>query len=346
MDSLTQICLGAAVGEAYLGKKVGNKAILWGAILGTVPDLDVLFKPLYPFVEGLVMHRGLSHSLIFFVLSAPIFGWLIHKIHPKAASVKKWAWFSFWVMFTHAILDCFTSWGTQLFWPHPMRVAWNNIFVADLAYTLPLLICLIWLMFKRKDSTTRTRLNHIGLTLSSFYMILTFVNKGAADSVFASSLKENNISYADFSTRPTPLNTILWNAMAEGEDYFYSGYYSLLADDHSIQWDSIPKNHDLLSAHSDNEDWKDLILFSGGEYALEKTESDTILIHDLRFGKMQFPDGTSDFVFTFYGVPSEENNTIDFSQKPLPNEKLSSEDMKQVFSGLWETIKGNKLPTN
>ena len=61
---------------------------------------------------------------------------------------------------------------------------------------------------------------------------------------------------------------------------------------------------------------------------------------------MQFPDGTSDFVFTFYGVPSEENNTIDFSQKPLPNEKLSSKDMKQVFSGLWETIKGNKLPPN
>tara|TARA_B100000768_G_scaffold112236_1_gene103971 strand:+ start:14585 stop:15625 length:1041 start_codon:yes stop_codon:yes gene_type:complete len=344
MDSLTQICLGAAVGEAYLGKKVGNKAILWGAILGTVPDLDVLFKPFYPFVEGLVMHRGLSHSLIFFVLSSPIFGWFIHKIHPRTASVKKWAWFSFWVMFTHAILDCFTSWGTQLFWPLPLRVAWNNIFVADLAYTLPLLICLIWLMFKRKDSATRRRLNHIGLTLSSFYMIFTFVNKTAAGSVFKSSLKENNISYGDFSTRPTPLNTILWNAVAEGDDYFYSAYYSLLADDHSIHWDSIPKNHDLLNAHSDNEDWKDLILFSGGEYALEKTESDTILIHDLRFGKMQFPDGTTDFVFTFYGVPSEENNTLDFSQKPLPNEKLSSEDIKQVFSGLWETIKGNKLP--
>ncbi len=344
MDSLTQICLGAAVGEAYLGKKVGNKAILWGAILGTVPDLDVLFKPFYPFVEGLVMHRGLSHSLIFFVLSSPIFGWFIHKIHPRTASVKKWAWFSFWVMFTHAILDCFTSWGTQLFWPLPLRVAWNNILVADLAYTLPLLICLIWLMFKRKDSATRRRLNHIGLTLSSFYMIFTFVNKTAAGSVFKSSLKENNISYGDFSTRPTPLNTILWNAVAEGDDYFYSAYYSLLADDHSIHWDSIPKNHDLLNAHSDNEDWKDLILFSGGEYALEKTESDTILIHDLRFGKMQFPDGTTDFVFTFYGVPSEENNTLDFSQKPLPNEKLSSEDIKQVFSGLWETIKGNKLP--
>ena len=41
MDSLTQIVLGAAVGEAVLGKKVGNRAMLWGAVAGTIPDLDV-----------------------------------------------------------------------------------------------------------------------------------------------------------------------------------------------------------------------------------------------------------------------------------------------------------------
>ena len=40
MDSLTQIVLGAAVGEVALGKKVGNKAMLYGAIAGTIPDLD------------------------------------------------------------------------------------------------------------------------------------------------------------------------------------------------------------------------------------------------------------------------------------------------------------------
>ena len=41
MDSLTQIVLGAACGEATLGKKIGNKALLFGAIGGTIPDLDV-----------------------------------------------------------------------------------------------------------------------------------------------------------------------------------------------------------------------------------------------------------------------------------------------------------------
>lgn len=48
MDSLTQIALDAAVGETVLGQRVGRKAALWGAILGTLPDLDVLI----PFGES------------------------------------------------------------------------------------------------------------------------------------------------------------------------------------------------------------------------------------------------------------------------------------------------------
>ena len=43
MDSLTQAALGGAVGYAVLGNKVGRKAALWGAILGTLPDLDVFY---------------------------------------------------------------------------------------------------------------------------------------------------------------------------------------------------------------------------------------------------------------------------------------------------------------
>ena len=79
MDSLTQIVLGAAVGEAVLGRKVGNKAILWGAVAGTIPDLDVLSKYFVDEVTALEMHRGFSHSILFSLLFAPIFGFLIKK---------------------------------------------------------------------------------------------------------------------------------------------------------------------------------------------------------------------------------------------------------------------------
>lgn len=79
MDSLTQIVLGAAVGEAVLGKKVGNRALLWGAVAGTIPDFDVLAKFFVDPVTNTEMHRGFSHSIVFSVLFAPIFAYFIKK---------------------------------------------------------------------------------------------------------------------------------------------------------------------------------------------------------------------------------------------------------------------------
>lgn len=81
MDSLTQVVLGAAVGEAALGKKIGNRAIVWGGIAGTIPDLDVLGNAFMTPVEALAFHRGITHALVFFVIAAPIFAWLTHQFY-------------------------------------------------------------------------------------------------------------------------------------------------------------------------------------------------------------------------------------------------------------------------
>ena len=99
MDSLTQIVLGAAVGEATLGKKVGNKAMLWGAIAGTIPDLDVLGRSFLDDITALEWHRGISHSLFFSLVAAPVLGWLLHQFHKKRkneATTKQWSWLFFY----------------------------------------------------------------------------------------------------------------------------------------------------------------------------------------------------------------------------------------------------------
>ena len=63
MDSVTQIVLGSAVGHAVLGRQAGRRAALWGAVCGTLPDLDVLV-PLADPVAAFTYHRSASHSLI------------------------------------------------------------------------------------------------------------------------------------------------------------------------------------------------------------------------------------------------------------------------------------------
>ncbi len=81
MDSLTQIVLGAACGEAALGKKIGNRAMLWGAIGGTIPDLDVLGNFMMTEMESLAFHRGISHSFFFACTMPFLFAWLADRFY-------------------------------------------------------------------------------------------------------------------------------------------------------------------------------------------------------------------------------------------------------------------------
>lgn len=176
MDSLTQIVLGAAVGEAVLGKKVWNKAMLYGGIAGTIPDLDVMATHFTDTVTALSVHRGFTHSIVFSVVFAPIFGWLVSR-YESYKSIKGWSWLFFWAFFTHPILDAHTTWGTQLFWPMDLRLAFKTIFVIDPLYTVPFLVFLILAMLQKRTSSKRRLYNNVGLIISSSYLAFTFLLK-------------------------------------------------------------------------------------------------------------------------------------------------------------------------
>ena len=111
MDSLTQMALGAACGEVVLGKKVGNRAMLWGAIGGTIPDLDVLGNLFLDDVGALAFHRSITHSLLFAVLAPFVFGWLVHRLYDSDLYRSK-GWKGF-ITFANALfvfLVAFVAW--------------------------------------------------------------------------------------------------------------------------------------------------------------------------------------------------------------------------------------------
>lgn len=89
MDSLTQIILGAAVGEVCLGKRIGNRAMLWGAIAGTIPDLDVISNLWLTPLQGLVAHRGITHSLFFAIVFSFIIAWLVKRYYDSNWYTKR-----------------------------------------------------------------------------------------------------------------------------------------------------------------------------------------------------------------------------------------------------------------
>ena len=332
MDSLTQIVLGAAVGEATLGKKVGNKALLYGAIAGTIPDLDVIANSLTDTITAIEWHRGFSHSILFCILFAPLFGWLVSKVERKSGlGWKPWAILFFWCLFTHPLLDAFTTWGTQLFWPFETRLAFNAVFVIDPLYTVPFLILTIMVLFYKRDSKTRQHLNRTSIILSTSYLLVALLVKQLVNQKFEQALQEQGIAYRQISTRPAPMNIVLWNANVDTEGSYLIGDYSLF-DSAPIQFTAYPKKRSASRDLSEYENVQRLITIAEGWYILEEKEG-SWRFNDLRFGLIPRKNGDPYFAFSY--------------RLQLENGKIRAKevsktrgDAEYLMTSLWARIKG------
>ena len=331
MDSLTQIVLGAAVGEAVLGKKVGNKAMLYGAIAGTIPDFDTFASHFTDTVTALEIHRGFTHSIVFSVVFAPIFGWLVSRWE-KTASWKNWSWLFFWGFLTHPLLDAHTTWGTQLFWPLDLRLAYKNIFVIDPLYTLPFLVFVILAMRKKRTSPKRRKLNNLGLIISSAYMLLTLILKGITYQKFTDALQQQNILYSEIETKPSPFNTILWTANVDTKDAYLIGHYSFF-DAQPIQFTAYPKNHEWIEDLKEEENVQRLIKITKGWYTITK-ENEKLYLNDLRFGLLGFSPSAKNFTFSFQ--LEKKNGEVIITEK-----EKDTRDAKKLLGELWKRILGN-----
>lgn len=333
MDSLTQIVLGAAVGEVVLGKKIGNRAMLWGAVAGTIPDLDVIARYLTDTITATEIHRGFSHSILFAMGMAPLLGWLVYQLNKRPdVRWRDWSWLFFWGLFTHPLLDAFTTWGTQLFWPFDVRLAFNSIFVIDPLYTIPFLICVIIAATRRREALSRKRINNLGIYISTGYLILTLVFKFFAHKQVVKSLDEQQIVYSKISTRPAPMNTILWNVNVDAGDTYLIGDYSFF-DTQPVSFKRYPKKRKEAVELVGTNEVRRLIDISEGWYILER-ENNKWVYNDLRFGVIPIDDIHSQFVFR-YILKEKEGHIIATEDRPKP------ENAQAILTTLWERILGN-----
>lgn len=333
MDSLTQIVLGAAVGEAVLGKKIGNKALLYGAIGGTIPDLDVCLGLFTDTITAIELHRGFSHSILFSILMAPLLGWFVNKLeNKKNIGWQAWTKLFFGSLITHPLLDAFTTWGTQLCWPSDIKVAFNAIFVIDPLYTLPLLVGCIGVACCQRKSILRIRFNKIGLMLSTIYLLSTLILKFYAHRTIATALKNQDIEYIAISTRPSPLNTILWNANIDTKEYYLTTDYSFF-DTKPLRFKKYPKLREKSADLMKDANIQRLIKIAEGWYVIEEKEGQWYF-NDLRFGVIPREDGSSFFAFSYL---LEEKEGFIQAKETYKNQR----DAKFLIQTLWKRLQGN-----
>lgn len=398
MDSLTQIILGAAMGEVTIGKKVGNRALLWGAVGGTIPDLDVISGLFVSPIRELAMHRGFSHSIAFGILGGIGFGWLIHRMYssryhkyfatigwllipfavlffiskiferemglmtisimsaifglmgwwlyrryhkqPRSApqaSLRDWQWLMFWSVFTHPLLDCFTTYGTQLLLPFSdYRVAFNSISVADPIYTVPFLLCIIIASWLRRSDGLRRKLAWIGIGLSSMYLVFTVINKQRINKVWTDSLQAQGITYSRYMTSPTILNNVLWSCLADTPDGIVYGQYSLFDKEPVVKYELFERREDLLQAAEEDKTIKTLRWFSNDYFIVSSLGGDTLQVNDLRFGVSTSASGDQHFIFNFPVIKREDGwyEMLKTNGGPPPGEE------QDMMTKLWARIKG------
>lgn len=306
MDSITQAALGAAVGELLLGRRMGNRAMVWGALFGTLPDLDVLASPFMDTAQKLAHHRGASHSLIIMVLasvfSAP---WLARFWKKDKISQARAGWFVFLVWSTHVLIDCFTVYGTSVLWPFSeKRVAFNNLFIIDPLYTAPLVVSLVWLAFLRtkKQQAKRRKVGLWGLGLSSGYVVLSLLAKWVASGGFEADLARRGTPGERRFEAPTPFNILLWRAVVDHGDELWVGYRSVFESRSApVRWTVYPRNRAVFETVSKEREAATLDWFSDGWW-IARPNKTGVWIADVRFGETREWGAKKDMVdsrFTF-----------------------------------------------
>jgi inner membrane protein len=331
MDSLTQIALGSAVTVAAMGRRTAVwKAATWGAVAGTLPDLDA-FIDHGDAVLNMVLHRGESHALFFLTLFAPLMAWGVSRLHGEGALFKRW-WLALWLaLVTHPLLDTMTVYGTQLLLPftnHPFAV--GSVFIIDLAYTLPLLIGVIVAVANPRIGF---KANALGLALSSAYLVWSVIAQQQVTQLAQASLQRQGIPAERLLVTPAPFNTVLWRVVAMGPDSYVEGHYSLLDASPEIPWRRYEQGTALAQRHADVDGLRRIAAFSHGFYKVDEREG-RLFVTDLRMG--QEPS----YIFRFdLGSGAERANG------PRPAALVGERgDLRAGMAWLWRRLWGEPLP--
>lgn len=250
MDSLSQIVLGGAVAAAIAPAGHRRAALLAGAALGTLPDLDALvlaFTAADP-VALMVEHRSYSHSLLVLPWVAALIWWAFKRFgHGRVAQApSRWFWAILLALVTHPLLDAFTVYGTQLWWPFtPAPTMWSSVFIIDPLYTVWLLIGCVVAWFARARPLAQQALV-AGLVLSSGYLGWSLLAKHSVEREAGRALAAMGLGDAPRFSVATPFNTLLWQVVAMTPSGYVIGERSLVADTGPMTFQGYPSNVQTL----------------------------------------------------------------------------------------------------
>jgi inner membrane protein len=333
MDSLSQMALGAAVGVAVMGRRTALwKAATWGAVAGTLPDLDVLIDHGDP-ILNMVLHRAETHAPFWLTLFSLPMAAAVARLHGEWHQWRRW-WLAIWLaLVTHPLLDAITVYGTQLLLPFSDRpLGVGSIFIIDPLYTLPLLVGVVWALGSG-GSRRGLLANTAGLVLSTAYLGWGVLAQQHVETLARESLAAQGIRAERLLVVPTAFNSVLWRVVAVADGRYHEGFRSLLDEGRQMHFDRFDQGAPLARELAGIDGVQRIRAFSQGFYKLHE-DGPRLLVSDLRMG--QEPN----YVFSF-AVAERHSPPVPL----VPSVQVGSRgDLGRALSWLWRRALGEPLP--
>ncbi|SFR81535.1 inner membrane protein [Marinobacter daqiaonensis] len=323
MDSLTQAVLGASIGGAVAGKFLGRTALVGGALLGTLPDLDVVID-YGTAIANFTQHRGFSHSLFVLVPLALALGFALHRWKP-AVPLGRCLAFTLLILVTHPLLDVLTTYGTQLFWPIGPPLGTTSIFIIDPLYTLPLLAAFIYGLVR----PPALKFQATALALSSLYLVWAVTAQTLVEQRVTPELARQGLDDAPMMVQPMPFNTLLWRVTVMGEMERLEMVTGPFEDDRPLVVERFPVNRTLLLQLAALPEGQRLIWFTDG-FLDVRARDDRLLATDIRLGV----PGAHPFTFVVAERTADDWKPVDSTKTSRPT---VSRDAIQAF---WSRLSG------
>ncbi|MCU0780639.1 MAG: hypothetical protein MUF04_05995 [Akkermansiaceae bacterium] len=283
---------GAAWGEAMLGARLGNRALLWGGALALAPGaLD--------FVAGLVLrtsaHLAFSaaatHSLVVVGLAAALVPrWLASPGKKAKLSRGRIACFAALAWLTGPLLACLTVPGVQVLWPFPApRLCADVLAPGDampgLLLAVPL-AAMAWVRGKKKaDLAKRRRLWWWGLALAGSYLVVLLAGKLWATAGFGADLARRGVGGTPHGASPTAWNPLLWRGLARRDDAVWLAHRSIWENRSTpVRWIILPRHQDAFARFADTAEARRLAATSG-DWWICRPNATGLWLADLRAGE-------------------------------------------------------------
>ncbi|MDR0724857.1 MAG: metal-dependent hydrolase [Prevotellaceae bacterium] len=328
MDSLTHILTGAAIGQMFSEKNdKSRRPLVWGAIAGSIPDLDAIVQPFISQENSMLFHRGISHSLLLWALCSPLLALLLNKIGKgDKRSYFKWLKISVTAWLSHIVLDLFNTYGTGIFEPFShARISYDAVNVIDLFYLIPILTMSVFCVFYLKNYVKKVLLASAVVTFSAIYIAVSVFIKISMENTAEMQCAKQNIRTARIISSPLPISNLAWKIVAETDDGHYVGtYYGFWKNYTPFRY--IPKNMQLENELNAYDNFRKLKQFTKNCYALEQKDGQ-IFMTDLRFTSLE--PQTSALCFPLL----IRENSLEIKRTML-NRRISFDNIKELCERL------------